>query len=217
MNSPLPNTLSNTYLRARLAARRPWRWALASGLLVAGLASCSRTPETAATSAPAAAVPALVTAPSAAPAPAVASVAPAAPVAKVAPKPRLAKVQPSPAPAASAPAVAEEAPPAPAPEPVVAAPAAPATRTQAGRVLDESGRPLVGATVMLRGSTKGTSTDASGSYTLEVPNGENTFVVGFGGYEDETATSRDGQPLTVTLLPSPTGSSLRAKGRRGRR
>ena len=210
MNSPLPNT----YFRARQVARRPWHRALASGLLLAGLASCSRTPETTATAAPAAAVPA--PAPSPAPAPAAAPVAPAAPVAKVAPKPRLAKLQPSPAPAAPAPAVMEEAPAAPAPEPVVAAPAAPATRTQAGRVLDESGRPLVGATVMLRGSTKGTSTDASGSYTLEVPNGENTFVVGFGGYEDETATSRDGQPLTVTLLPSPTGSSLRAKGRRGR-
>ncbi|QKG56612.1 carboxypeptidase-like regulatory domain-containing protein [Hymenobacter sp. BRD128] len=61
----------------------------------------------------------------------------------------------------------------------------------------------MGATVMLRGSTKGTSTDANGSYTLEVPNGENTFVVGYGGYQDETATSHDGQPLNVTLLPSP--------------
>jgi hypothetical protein len=78
-------------------------------------------------------------------------------------------------------------------------------------VLDESGRPLVGATVMLRGTTKGTSTDASGSYSLEVPNGENTFVVGYGGYQDETASTRDGQPLNVTLLPSPTS---KAKSRR---
>jgi hypothetical protein len=103
-------------------------------------------------------------------------------------------------------------PAAPAPEPVAApAPAAPTTRTQAGRVLDESGRPLVGATVLLRGSSKGTSTDASGSFTLEVPSGENTFLVGYGGYEDETATSRDGQPLNVTLLPSAKGKS---RGRR---
>lgn len=78
-----------------------------------------------------------------------------------------------------------------------------ATRIQAGRVLDESGQPLVGATIILRGTTKGTSTDISGSYMLEVPKGENTFVVGYAGYESETASSRDGQPLTVTLLPSP--------------
>ena len=78
-----------------------------------------------------------------------------------------------------------------------------ATRIQAGRVLDESGQPLVGATVILSGTTRGTSTDATGSYMLEVPRGENTFVVGYAGYQNETASSRDGQPLTVTLLPAP--------------
>lgn len=78
-----------------------------------------------------------------------------------------------------------------------------ATRIQAGRVLDESGQPLVGATIILRGTGTGTSTDITGSYMLEVPKGENTFVVGYAGYESETASSRDGQPLTVTLLPVP--------------
>jgi hypothetical protein len=114
--------------------------------------------------------------------------------------------------AAPAPVAAEDATATPTPEPTPA-PAAPTTRTQAGRILDENGRPLIGATVMLRGSTKGTSTDASGSYSLEVPTGANTFVVGYGGYEDETATSDDGQPLNVTLLPTPNG---KAKSRRAR-
>lgn len=93
-----------------------------------------------------------------------------------------------------------------------------ATYLQAGRVLDESGQPLVGATVLLRGTSRGTSTDASGSYLLEVPKGENTFLVGYAGYEDETASSHDGQPLTVTLLPAPGASpSSPAKGRRRQR
>jgi len=92
------------------------------------------------------------------------------------------------------------------------------TRIQAGRVLDESGQPLVGATVLLRGTTHGTSTDATGGYMLEVPRGENTFVVGYAGYENETASSRDGQPLTVTLLPVPaTSPAPPAKSPRGRR
>ena len=185
---------------------------LAAPFVLAGLASCSHTPEAAtATAAPVAAAPtamAATSAPSATPAPVAAEAeAPIVAPAQGLPKPKLAKALPAakPAPAAAATPVAAEAAPAPAPEPVAApAPAAPATHTQAGRVLDESGRPLVGATVMLRGSTKGTSTDASGSYTLEVPNGENTFLVGYGGYQDETATSHDGQPLNVTLLPSPT-------------
>lgn len=191
--------------------------AMTAPFLLAGLASCSHTPEAATeTTAPAAAVAPTPT-PATAPAPvATEAEAPKAEPAKVLLKPKLAKplraAQPAPTTAAS---VAAATPAAPAPEPVAApAPAAPATHTQAGRVLDESGRPLVGATILLRGSTKGTSTDASGGYTLEVPNGENTFLVGYGGYQDETATSHDGQPLNVTLLPSP---SSKAKDRRGRR
>ena len=76
-------------------------------------------------------------------------------------------------------------------------------RIQAGRIIDEAGQPLVGATVMLKGTTRGTSTDANGDYALPVPLGLNTFVVAYTGYQEETAQSRDGQPLTVTLLPVP--------------
>ena len=182
-------------------------------LLVAGLASCSHTPETTTAAAPVAASSTLATAPAPAPAPVVVA-APKPALAKVLPKTRLPKPSTPAAPAPVTVPVAVAAPAAPASELAAPAPAAPATRTQAGRVLDENGRPLVGATVLLRGSAKGTSTDASGSYTLEVPAGENTFLIGYGGYEDETASSRDGQPLNVTLLPSPDSKS---KSRRGRR
>jgi hypothetical protein len=75
-------------------------------------------------------------------------------------------------------------------------------RTQSGRIIDEAGQPLVGATVMLRGTNRGASTDANGEYSLAVPLGTNTFVFGYSGYTEEVAQSRDGQPLTVTLLPT---------------
>jgi hypothetical protein len=75
-------------------------------------------------------------------------------------------------------------------------------RTQSGRIIDEAGQPLVGATVMLRGTNRGASTDANGEYSLAVPLGTNTFVFGYVGYTEEVAQSRDGQPLTVTLLPA---------------
>ncbi len=100
-------------------------------------------------------------------------------------------------------AVATGPAPAPAPEPVAAPAAAPAAVPLAGRVLDEYGKPLVGATVMLKGSTKGTSTDASGNYTLDVPAGESTLTYGYGGYEDEVVQAHAGQPLNVTLTPRP--------------
>lgn len=167
---------------------------LATLALAAGLAGCSRPPEHSGEPAMSAMAIGPVTAPAAAdsevPAAEVTVAAKAVPGRVVAAAPPVA-ARPGAGVAAKAPAVA------PAERGRVA------SRIQAGRVLDESGQPLVGATIILRGTTKGTSTDISGSYMLEVPKGENTFVVGYAGYESETASSRDGQPLTVTLLPSP--------------
>lgn len=165
-------------------------------LLAAGLASCSRPPEHSGV-------------------PAMSAVA-IAPVAEAPAVTVTAKGRPAVVPARPVSSPAATAPAAPRPASTPAVPSRPgATRTQAGRVLDESGQPLVGATVILRGSTYGTSTDATGSYMLQVPKGENTFVIGYAGYEDETASSYDGQPLTVTLLPSPnTHPSPPAKDRR---
>lgn len=77
----------------------------------------------------------------------------------------------------------------------------PTRRIQSGRIVDEAGQPLVGATVLLQGTTRGTSTDANGDYSLPVPLGTNTFVFAYSGYEQEIAQSRDGQPLLITLLP----------------
>ena len=116
--------------------------------------------------------------------------------------------------AAAAPVVAAAAAPvedAPAPAPVAAPePAAPTTVTMSGKIEDENGRPLVGATVLLKGSSKGTSTDANGNYTMEVPSGDNTLVYGYGGYDDEVLRNSGGKPVNVTLTP-------RAKTSRKRR
>lgn len=192
---------------------RSWRAISLLLVLAGGLASCSRGPEASA-AAPASAP---VRASALAPMPAQPAAAPtgrasqATTFGSASPAARLA------APNATAPEI-----PIAIALPAVlkpkAAPVRVATYAQAGRVLDESGQPLVGATVLLRGSTHGTSTDATGGYVLEVPRGENTFVIGYAGYEDETASSHDGQPLTITLLPVPAASpSPPAKGRRGQR
>ncbi|MDB5233693.1 MAG: hypothetical protein JWR44_686 [Hymenobacter sp.] len=112
------------------------------------------------------------------------------------------------APVASAPAAAA---PAPAPAAAAPEPAAPSNVTMSGKIDDENGRPLVGATVLLKGSSKGTSTDANGNYSLEVPSsGDNTLIYGYGGYDDEVVRSRGSQPVNVTLTP-------RAKASRKRR
>jgi|GEM_PF-1914960 hypothetical protein len=84
-----------------------------------------------------------------------------------------------------------------------AAPAAPsATVVMSGHIADENGRPLIGATVLLKGSTKGTSTDASGNYSIEVPtSSDNTLVFGYAGYEDEIVRGTGSKFANVILTP----------------
>lgn len=72
-----------------------------------------------------------------------------------------------------------------------------------GRVLDESGKPLVGATVLRKGTGLGTSTDASGNYALRVPaDAAITLQYGFGGYsERELSAAQAGVLTAVSLQP----------------
>ena len=74
--------------------------------------------------------------------------------------------------------------------------------TVTGKIEDENGRPMVGATVLLKGGSKGTSTDANGNYTLEIPSGsDNNLIYGYGGYDDELVHVSGSKPMNVTLTP----------------
>jgi hypothetical protein len=96
-------------------------------------------------------------------------------------------------------------------EAVPEAPAeAPASVVLSGRIMDENGQPLAGATVLVKGSHRGTGTDANGNYTLEVPAGESALVYGYGGYQDQEVRIRGAQPINVTLLPA-AGTKRRRK------
>jgi len=83
------------------------------------------------------------------------------------------------------------------------APAAARTVLLRGRILNEKGLPLAGATVLRKGTAQGTSTDAQGNYTLRVPaDGQATLQYGYGGYtEQEVATAHATAASTVTLQP----------------
>ena len=57
-----------------------------------------------------------------------------------------------------------------------------ADRTLSGRVTDEKSEGLPGVTVLLKGTQRGTVTDADGRYKLDVPDGNSTLVFSFVGY-----------------------------------
>jgi Ca-activated chloride channel homolog len=54
--------------------------------------------------------------------------------------------------------------------------------TITGKVTDESGAPLQGVNVSVKGTTKGTVTDSKGNYTLTIGDTETTLVFNFIGY-----------------------------------
>ncbi|MET4108691.1 carboxypeptidase-like regulatory domain-containing protein [Hymenobacter sp. UYP22] len=71
-----------------------------------------------------------------------------------------------------------------------------------GRILDENGHPLIGATVLQKGTHRGVSTDAEGNYTLRLPaNQKSTLQYGYAGYSEEEMLVRSGATANVTLLP----------------
>jgi len=74
--------------------------------------------------------------------------------------------------------------------------------TVQGRILNEDGTPLIGATVLHSGSRAGVSTNAKGEYLLQVPEGTSTLKYGYGGYQDEELTVKGSTATAdVTLLP----------------
>ncbi|HEY4063059.1 MAG TPA: TonB-dependent receptor [Puia sp.] len=70
-----------------------------------------------------------------------------------------------------------------------------------GRVVDEKGQPLVGASVRIKGARTGTMTDANGSFTLEVP--DNTvLVISYLGYQDREVKASGTEALNISLTPA---------------
>ncbi|HCC69760.1 MAG TPA: TonB-dependent receptor, partial [Bacteroidales bacterium] len=59
--------------------------------------------------------------------------------------------------------------------------------TVTGKVIDsDNDEALVGATVYLKGMTRGTITETDGTFMLAVPAGQQTVIVSFIGYDDQT-------------------------------
>ena len=87
-----------------------------------------------------------------------------------------------------------------------AAAEASATRmvTVTGRILNEKGLPLVGATVFRKGTHFGASTDGNGNYALRVPAAEAataTLQYGYAGYDDREVVAGETTQAGVSLQP----------------
>ncbi|RPE12816.1 SusC/RagA family TonB-linked outer membrane protein [Chitinophaga lutea] len=71
-----------------------------------------------------------------------------------------------------------------------------------GRVTDAvTNEPLAGASVKLKGTSQGTSTDAKGNYTLQVPEKGGVLIISYIGYEIEEKNVSAAGALNVALKP----------------
>ncbi len=73
-----------------------------------------------------------------------------------------------------------------------------------GRVLDTNGNPLAGATVLEKGSPRGTSTDVNGNFEFAVTSVNSVLVVQYLGMITKEVPVLPGQPNVITLESSDT-------------
>ena len=72
------------------------------------------------------------------------------------------------------------------------------TKTASGTVISsEDGLAVIGASVMVKGTSQGTVTDASGRYSLSVPASANTLVISLVGMTTVEVSATPNQRVTM--------------------
>lgn len=72
-----------------------------------------------------------------------------------------------------------------------------------GTVTDETGAPIIGASVLIKGTTIGTVTDLNGYFELQSPEPSPTLVISYTGYNvQEVKKATADNPLKVRLQPA---------------
>ena len=73
-------------------------------------------------------------------------------------------------------------------------------RTIRGKITDEKGEPVVGASVQVKGTTKATTTNQDGEFVLEVEDNATTLVISsVGMLPKEVAITQGNEPISVIL------------------
>ncbi|WP_461137627.1 SusC/RagA family TonB-linked outer membrane protein [Spirosoma pomorum] len=81
------------------------------------------------------------------------------------------------------------------------------SRIITGQVVGDDGSPLPGVNVVISGSTQGSSTDASGKYSIAAPASGGTLVFSFIGYDRKDVVIGNQSQINVTLIANSTDLS----------
>jgi TonB-dependent starch-binding outer membrane protein SusC len=70
-----------------------------------------------------------------------------------------------------------------------------------GKVTDENAAPLNGVSVVVKGSTTGTTSDEDGNFSISVPSSSSVLMVSYYGYLQREITAGNNASLNIQLLP----------------
>ena len=73
-------------------------------------------------------------------------------------------------------------------------------KSVSGTILDETGGPLPGATVLVDGTNRGVTTDFDGNFSIQASEGE-TLIVSYVGYADQSIPVGSQDSYSATLSP----------------
>ena len=74
------------------------------------------------------------------------------------------------------------------------------TKIVSGTIFDETGSPLPGASILIKGTTRGESSDFDGKFTIQVENSD-VLVVSFVGYLKREISIGDKTTIDIVLEP----------------
>ena len=72
-----------------------------------------------------------------------------------------------------------------------------AQHTVSGTIIDESQQGVIGAAVLVKGTTLGTISDANGNYSIAVPEADMTLIFRFVGYKTQEVAVEDNNTIDV--------------------
>ncbi|WP_343667200.1 SusC/RagA family TonB-linked outer membrane protein [Chitinophaga sp.] len=77
-------------------------------------------------------------------------------------------------------------------------------RPVTGKITDENGNPVPGATIQVKGTSTGTAATADGTFKLNVPANANTLVISFIGYVNQEVSIAGKSEFSISLVPTST-------------
>ena len=80
-------------------------------------------------------------------------------------------------------------------------------RRVSGKVTDNSGQPLIGVSVVVKGTTSGTITDVNGNYSLPIPEGGTSLVFSFVGMTQKEMVIGSQESINISMDEDAVGLS----------